>query len=43
MCKDCIYAIKDRERLICMCEESESQYEYVPKDYVCDEYEPEEQ
>lgn len=43
MCKDCKYVIKDGKKLICMCEESKSQYEHVPKDFVCDEYEPEEQ
>ena len=43
MCKDCIYAIKDGKRLICMCDKSECQYEHVSKNFVCDEYEPEEQ
>ena len=42
MCKDCKYALKDGKRLICMCEESKSQYEYVSKLYVCDEYKPKE-
>ena len=40
MCRDCKYVIKDGKKLICMCEKSKSQYEHVPKDFVCDEYEP---
>ena len=42
MCKDCKHALKDGNRLICMCEESAEQYEYVPKYYACDGYEPNE-
>ena len=42
MCRDCKYALKDGNRLICMCEKSEEQYEHVPKNYVCDGYKPNE-
>ena len=40
MCKNCAYVTRDGKKLICMCNESENQYDYVSEDYVCDEYEP---
>ena len=42
MCEDCVNAVKDGNRLICMCEQAENQYKYVSKYYVCDEYKPNE-
>lgn len=42
MCKDCTCVVKDGNRLICMCEQSENQYRYVHKHDVCDEYKPNE-
>lgn len=43
MCIDCKHAEKYGKRLICMCEKSEYQYEYVTEIFVCDEYKPNEE
>ena len=44
MCIDCKYAskVKGNNRLVCMCEQSSWQYQYVSKFYVCDEFTPKE-
>ena len=38
MCNNCRFAFENENRLMCMCEESESQYKYVHKYDVCDSY-----
>lgn len=39
MCENCKYALIDEKRVVCMSENSDCQYEYVSRFYVCDEYE----